>query len=358
MRPEEASAAPLQGDNLLASFATVADGRQQPRAAAAARMPRTRAAAEAASARRNVLTDTDLLSLVFEQLDAQSLCRAATVCKKWRATETNQHWRALLASRWPNSVELQDALLDEPGVPAMMSKGCFEHFVGCGTKADFSFELEIRLNCEGMGRDDLHGMALVHHTFYGATAELQPRHTVNGIHGRANHGLEFECRADSAKALTISAQNYRRRRNGDDLPDADTMPIDAEDAAEMFQSGRDYLQVRVTVWYASEHVSIERTFNMELDEDEAATYAATDENDEITIPISFAGLGVQEVESHLTMRLVPEPTETGAEWHAVFDIEPLDNYHFSTTQMLKGIKDKLIAGPHADIPYDDSEIRI
>ena len=90
---------------------------------------------------------------------------------------------------------------------------------------------------------------------------------------------------------------------------------------------------------------------MELDEDEAATYAATDENDWITIPISFAGTGVRDVSSHLTISLVPEPTETGAEWRAVFDIGPLDKFHFHTGQMLKGIKDKLIA----DL-YDESKI--
>jgi hypothetical protein len=325
-------------------------------------MPHTRAAAEAASARRNVLTDTDLLSLVFEQLDAPSLCRAVTVCKKWRATETNNHWRALLAWRWPNSVELQDALLNEPGASAMMSKGTYEHFVEAGAKADFSFDLEIRLSCEGMGHDDLDGRALVMQTFYGVCAERQPQHTVNGVHGRANHGLEFDFGPQSEEALTIVAQSYlrqRAQRNGDDLPDWKTMPIDADDAAEMLVAGRDNLQIRVTVWYTSdacgpgypEHVSVQKTFNMELDEDEAATYAATDENDWLTIPISFAGMGVRDVSSTLTMRLVAEPTETGAEWKAVFDLEPLDRFHFRTRQMLKGIKDKMIA----DL-YDESKL--
>ena len=342
-------------------------------------MPRTRAAAEAVSARRNVLTDTDLLSLVFEQLDAPSLCRAATVCKKWRATETNKHWRALLASRWPNSVELQDELLNQEleGASAMASKYWFKDFVEAGAKADFSFELEIRFSCERLSlhnphrdaAEDLDGMALVHQTFYGPAAERQPRHTVNGIYGRANHGLEFECDPECAEALTSLAQNYCRRQyqrnhaqvDDDDLPDFDNMPVGWEEAEAMLYAGRGYLQARVTVWYASdacgpgypEQVSVQRTFNMEFDEDDLppATYAATDENDWITIPLSFNGQARRGVSMPLTMRVVPEPTETGAEWKVVFDIEPLDRFHFSTSQMLTGIKDKLIA----DL-YDESKL--
>ena len=93
--------------------------------------PRTRAAAEAVSARRNVLTDTDLLSLVFEQLDATSLCRAVTVCKKWQETEVEKHWRALLASRWPHSDDLLGMLrkLDDYAELGMVSKTMFRQYV-------------------------------------------------------------------------------------------------------------------------------------------------------------------------------------------------------------------------------------
>ena len=90
---------------------------------------------------------------------------------------------------------------------------------------------------------------------------------------------------------------------------------------------------------------------MELDEDEATTFAGTDDNDWITIPLSFNGQARRGVSMPLTMRVVPERTETGAEWKVVFDIQPLDRFHFSTTQMLKGIKDKMIAGL-----YDESKI--
>ena len=111
--------------------------------------PRTRAAAEATSARRNVLTDTDLLSLVFEQLDAPSLCRAATVCKVWQKTEVEKHWRALLASRWPHSDDLLEVVrkLDGYGQQdsklGKVSKTMFRHYLRKGTISDFAFEVDM-----------------------------------------------------------------------------------------------------------------------------------------------------------------------------------------------------------------------
>ena len=205
----------------------------------------------------------------------------------------------------------------------------FKNFVQRGMKADFSFTLEIRYNCARLGQEvaDIDGMPLLHQTLYGALAERQPRHTVNGIHGRANHGLEFEC-GESAAELTALAQTYCLRQyqrqtaqaDDDDQIDWCKHPIDEEDAAAVFYKVRRFLQVRVTVWYASaEHVSVQKTFDMELDEDEATTFAGTDDNDWITIPLSFNGQARRGVSMPLTMRVVPERTETGAEWKVVFD---------------------------------------
>ena len=82
-------------------------------------------------ARINVLTNTDLLKLIFDNLDAPSLCVVEVVCKLWRGS-TQAAWVALLASRWPNSTE---------ATIADISKQTYQLHAKAGKKADFSFKV-------------------------------------------------------------------------------------------------------------------------------------------------------------------------------------------------------------------------
>ena len=301
--------------------------------------PRTRAAAEAVSARRNVLTDTDLLSLVFEQLDAPSLCRAATVCKVWQKTEVEKHWRALLASRWPHSDDLLEVVrkLDGYGQRdsklGKVSKTMFRHYVRKGTISDFAFEVDMGyVFPEEENDEDLPDLkdswALLKWTCHGIVATVRP------------HGLEFECIPSSCRILTALTQNYKRQNNGDDTSEWPEIPIDAEDAENMFDAGRENLQVRVTVSYASaEHVSVQKTFDMALDEDDLTMFETPEDPH------------AAEASSRLCMRVVPEPTEDGAKWRVVLNIKPSENYGPEPAEKFRAMKDMMIA----DL-YDDSRI--
>ena len=173
--------------------------------------------------------------------------------------------------------------------------------------------------------------ALLKWTCHGIVATVRP------------HGLEFECLPTCCRILTALTQNYKRQNNGEDTSEWPEIPIDAEDAELMFDAGRENLQVRVTVRYASdacgagypEHVSVQRTFNMQLHEDDLTMFETPDDPD------------AAEASSRLFMRVVPVPTETGVKWRLVLNIKP----NSEPAEKLKAMKDMMIA----DL-YDESKL--
>lgn len=139
-------------------------------------------------ARFNVLTDIDLLKLIFDNLNAQSLCAVEAVCKLWRGN-TQTAWVALLAYRWPNSVETTNA--DIP-------KQTYRLHAEAGKKADFSFKVEM-WHDPSHGHDPEVRVPLILKTFHGAQALDYDTRFEIGF--KARFGIRFKCDSDSNHAL-------------------------------------------------------------------------------------------------------------------------------------------------------------
>ena len=144
-------------------------------------------------ARFNVLTNTDLLKLIFDNLDAQSLCAVEAVCKLWRGS-TQTTWKALLASRWPNSVEAQEYLRTQHPTNADISKQTYQLHAKAGKKAAFSFKVEM-----WHGDDPDVRVPLILKTFHGAQALPYDTRFERGLGAR--FGIRFKCDPDSNHAL-------------------------------------------------------------------------------------------------------------------------------------------------------------
>ena len=272
-------------------------------------MPRTRSATEAATARQFVLSSADLLPIIFNNLDAQALCRSACVNKLWRRMDMDARWTVLLAARWPNTKDNVQATLREADDYRALggSKTLYRQHFEDRAIADLVFLVEMRwkdvLADEEEEEEDDYVL-------------IDPRVGVfPGLFGEFadDSSLEIPCLPPVSRALTYMVRGFMSEfpaEGEEDAIDAPVHPATAVEAFDAMPPGE--IECSVTVNFANGATSGRKKFNM--NEILEGTFVATEDGDAVLHPTT-------QVPLRLAMRLVPQTIAAGAvHWTATFNL--------------------------------------